>query len=838
MGKKNRNKTQPVQIPAKLPKSHPYLTTAVFISLCLLVFYPPYFRAMFFTTEQLPTHIFTLILFILWWVVKYQRKDTLFLSTPLDWFTFAFALIYFLTLPIAVNIRGAIQEFLKVTNYFLIYWLASQTITTKKQTRIFLNVLIFSALGVALLGQGAALKLWEIHGGFSAGRIYSTIQYPNSLAAYLTGAFFVTLGLFQSAKIRLHRITYLITAFILILTVIFTYSRGGWLIVPFFSILYILFISRPRKKEAVLVMTALFTVSILLTPSLGRLHTRIHAAKPTAPAPSDPKPADPKPADPKPAEPKPAIPPTPKILEERFSVTPNTEYTISFEISADGPDDLPYIWRVIVRGQQDDGNVTTLAYKQDKKTAGYEKQEVTFTTPENVRQVSVRIDNPHANTTMDAKSIALASLTGETKRDFFWSKWLPRTLYDRLFGFNRRDINVVTRFRYVKDAWEIIKDYPILGLGGHGWKARYTQYQSALYASTEVHNHFLQVWVETGIIGLLIFLGLWLAFINTAYKLCSGEDEEKSMYAVAISIGVLAVVSHSLYDFNLSLGAIGIFLWALMGVMRSFSLTDVKAKRLNIPAALPAAVGIALLIFVISLNIGHRSFIKGYGMLERNQFNRAVPVLEKAIKYDAFDPEPRVALANAYEVLYENTNNYSYLEKAQSQLEKAYSLSRYNPSYSHYLGTFLVRLREFDKGLAALSRTIELQPHLENHYNNYAKASMNIAVFLISQGQRTEAESYINKALAVEDRLIKLYPDSRILSYPFGLAHYVRGDLDKAAEYLQLALNNAEDRALAAMVLSLLFEKKGDTDKAKTYYTRGQSWDPQAVSYYDYIKGI
>lgn len=587
-------------------------------------------------------------------------------------------------------------------------------------------------------------------------------------------------------------------------------------------------------------MAALFTLSILVTPSLGRLHTRIHAAKPAAlaPAPADPKPADPKPAEPKPADPKPVTPPTPKILEERFSVTPDTEYKITFEINADGSDELSYIWRIVVRGQQDDGNQITLASKQDKRTEGYVKQELTFTTPEDVRRISVRIDNPQANTTMDAINLALASGSAETKRDFFWSKWLPRTLYDRLFGFNHRDINVVTRFRYVQDAWEIIKDYPILGLGGHGWKARYTQYQSASYSSTEVHNHFLQVWVEIGIIGLLLFLGIWLAFIHTAFTLYKGEDEEKKIYAIAVGTGVLAVVSHSLYDFNLSLGAIGIFLWALMGAVRSLSSPAAKARKLTVPAPVPIAISAVLLIFVFSLNIGHRSYIKGYESLQAGQFNSAASSLEKAVRYDKFDPEPRVALANAYEILFENTNNSSYLEKAQAQLEKAYSLNRYSPVYSSYLGNFYVQFIEFDKGLDALSRTIDLQPHFENHYSNYAKASVNIAVFLINEGQRTMVDSYINKALAVEERLSKLYPDSRILAYPFGLAHYIRGDVDKAAELLQIALNNAEDRAQAAMLLSLIYEKKGDTEKAQAYYTRGQGWDPQVTSYYDYMQGI
>ncbi|MBT9168098.1 MAG: hypothetical protein DDT19_01443 [Syntrophomonadaceae bacterium] len=43
MGKKTRDRKQIIQTQAKPPASHTSLAMAVFVGLCLLVFYPPYF---------------------------------------------------------------------------------------------------------------------------------------------------------------------------------------------------------------------------------------------------------------------------------------------------------------------------------------------------------------------------------------------------------------------------------------------------------------------------------------------------------------------------------------------------------------------------------------------------------------------------------------------------------------------------------------------------------------------------------------------------------------------------------------------------------------------------
>ncbi|MGB9826543.1 MAG: O-antigen ligase family protein, partial [Desulfofundulus sp.] len=78
--------------------------------------------------------------------------------------------------------------------------------------------------------------------------------------------------------------------------------------------------------------------------------------------------------------------------------------------------------------------------------------------------------------------------------------------------------NAFERTYFVQDALAMIKDRPVLGWGGGGWEEAYRAYQGYLYNSNEVHSHYFQVAVETGIVGLACFLGIWVSFLWAAHR--------------------------------------------------------------------------------------------------------------------------------------------------------------------------------------------------------------------------------------------------------------------------------------------------------------------------------
>ncbi len=96
-----------------------------------------------------------------------------------------------------------------------------------------------------------------------------------------------------------------------------------------------------------------------------------------------------------------------------------------------------------------------------------------------------------------------------------------KTLTSRITDTGMVENSFQARLVYYADALRMVKARPLLGWGGGGWKSGYPAYQSYNYTSTTVHNHFLQVWVETGTIGLIMFIIPFLFLFRSFWYLYS-----------------------------------------------------------------------------------------------------------------------------------------------------------------------------------------------------------------------------------------------------------------------------------------------------------------------------
>jgi Tfp pilus assembly protein PilF len=637
-----------------------------------------------------------------------------------------------------------------------------------------------------------------------------------------------------------------------------TYSRGGWLVVPLIAAAYLIFIPRVKRVEAFWVMAVIFTVAALSTPLLARAYLAeqgfrawllvfagtavilllqyfmfevyrkirpaivisvigaIALALLLIPAfyvfSTFSQPLE-------------LSDEGRKTIEDRPAVKPGTEYTLSAELTGN--------WSVLIGGQKDDGfRVLLLEDSGEAKVS--ESKEFIFDVPEDVRSIYVTFENNEGSLVLGDVTLTGA---GKSKQlNFTWNRLVPDLLYRRFFGFKIQERNVQERLVFFKDAVEIIKDYPLLGLGGHGWKSRYFQYQSERYSTTEVHNHFLQVWIETGLAGFLLFLGIWLSFLYSTYRVLRvSEDSEKKVLAVAVAAAVMAVVTHSLYDFTLSLGAIGLFVWSLMGVTRS--MLPVTEKEQWKPYINILAVGIAacLFIFVVNLSLGHSAYKKGSALL-RSDLGRAVKTLESAVKYDRFDPEIRVTLAEVYEDIGVQAGSSSYHYKAEEQLSRAIALDRYNPRYHNLKGVFFVRTGNFAVGVEYLDNASRMQPFYNTHYIISVQAALHIAKLYFSEGDTETARQYLTKALPVEERMAEYFSDTGALAISLGEVHYLLGNYEKAIDYLEVAYENKKDRAVAAVILALIYDSRDDIELSGKYYQQALEWDTASADLYESLK--
>jgi putative inorganic carbon (HCO3(-)) transporter len=136
------------------------------------------------------------------------------------------------------------------------------------------------------------------------------------------------------------------------------------------------------------------------------------------------------------------------------------------------------------------------------------------------------------------------------------------TILERLKGLGTL-VDTSTRFRVA--VWSatlgIIKDFWVcgIGMGFENFKRMLFNYAPHDIDSIHSHNTFLQVTVETGIMGLLLFLSLVFLFIRLCLPVYmkSKDDFTKTLAAVLLSsIGgylLICLFDNTLYDHSLKL---------------------------------------------------------------------------------------------------------------------------------------------------------------------------------------------------------------------------------------------------------------------------------------------
>lgn len=84
---------------------------------------------------------------------------------------------------------------------------------------------------------------------------------------------------------------------------------------------------------------------------------------------------------------------------------------------------------------------------------------------------------------------------------------LPGFIANRLQGL-RANQNAIQRLVFFEDGLKLFRRSPLIGLGLGGFENGARGVQSFAYATKYVHNHYIQALTDTGVVGLLLFLGL------------------------------------------------------------------------------------------------------------------------------------------------------------------------------------------------------------------------------------------------------------------------------------------------------------------------------------------
>ncbi|GGF92380.1 O-antigen ligase family protein [Paenibacillus abyssi] len=341
---------------------------------------------------------------------------------------------------------------------------------------------------------------------------------------------------------------------------------------------------------------------------------------------------------------------------------------------------------------------------------------------------------------------------------------LPQSIADRLENINFNQHSVLERQTFYVDAMKVVKDYPLLGAGGGGWSALFEQYQNNPYVSRQAHSYFIQSLVEVGWVGFLILISLIL-FIYYRYCRNYFADQERQGSHVIFFIFSIAMLTHSLIDFDMSFVYLGSLVFLSLGVLiavyheqmlipRWETIKD-HASRYVFPSVIAL---LSIILFVVSFreyeaqkSFDHSLYL---AIQEKKPMNEIMPALDKAIRLSPNHPSYNLLKADWYAQAYRQTGDKNYLNEAAVILDNL----KQNEPYERQLLLAEYRnfknLEEHKKAIASLEEGIS---KFQWDINFYETAIMEYAANgqTLKDTDPTQAARYWDRGLELLDRINK-----------------------------------------------------------------------------------
>lgn len=422
--------------------------------------------------------------------------------------------------------------------------------------------------------------------------------------------------------------------------------------------------------------------------------------------------------------------------------------------------------------------------------------------------------------------------------------------------------NATERMYFFQDAMKMFKDRPVIGWGGGGWQEAYRAYQGYFYNSNEVHGHYFQIMVETGIIGLLIILGIWANFLYLAHRLYhrAGEYKTNRFMVWTISIAAISIGIHAVIDFDLSLSALALVLWTFFGLITGIGLYSSNAAagekkgRRYIPAnysvlAAVSVFSITIILLAGSLAASGNCVVQAAKSMQSGNLNQGVALLRKSISNNPLNADNYNNLARVYQA-------QGKYDEAIAEAEKAIKLSGYSAHrYTELANLYTNSKKGSEEAVSAAEKALSLAPFQVNWYESLAGIYFAVGYNELVSGNREPAKQYFEKAVQAPARIQsktdslgetekRLWKDAPLLSptplikLSVGKSQYILGMWPEAEANLSAALLDDNTKGEAALWLSILRDKQGKAQEAKDLFAQAKELVPQLAEGYEGLKGI
>ncbi|MBU0579768.1 MAG: O-antigen ligase family protein [Candidatus Margulisbacteria bacterium] len=220
------------------------------------------------------------------------------------------------------------------------------------------------------------------------------------------------------------------------------------------------------------------------------------------------------------------------------------------------------------------------------------------------------------------------------------------------FNFN----SLKGRFFLWKISAHVMKDHWLVGLGLNQFRCTHFDYQykmlktqpqlAQLYApfapvEEYLHNDFLQIFVELGLIGLIIFIYLLYRIFKTAQP----YFKKPFSFEFAAFLGLLALLINALFFFPFYLPPTLLLSMFLLSIISNQEKTFITFKLHIITKIVLSSFALLTIFLCFRVGLGDIYLEKGYQALNKNLLNIAYTNFQQAVHYNPWSGENRYFLA-------------------------------------------------------------------------------------------------------------------------------------------------------------------------------------------------
>jgi tetratricopeptide (TPR) repeat protein len=316
------------------------------------------------------------------------------------------------------------------------------------------------------------------------------------------------------------------------------------------------------------------------------------------------------------------------------------------------------------------------------------------------------------------------------------------------------------RMAYYRDAISMGLKRPATGFGGGAWGKTFRAYQTTYYRSKNIHSEPLEIFVEAGFPGLVLYLLFWAAFLREWMKtwgLCRTRPD------CLLGVAPIGIFLHSLIDFDLSESAIVFTTLVVLAAWQNINASRGKSERaisdqmarghsanliqVSKFAALASAFVLILATPILSLGLDHAN--AGAAFLRSGQVDKALAHYHAAMKFFPVQSDARSDLALLQTSEGRKLGDTYLVQEGIRNIEQAIQCDPMNPLVRKMAVRIYAASGHWREAYLQTLAMVRLGPLYTLSYESVATYGLAYAEDLLKSQQTHEAAQVLDKIIGL-----------------------------------------------------------------------------------------